>query len=395
MQLPLLADVTKEISASYGTLLKDAGIALRGLFIIDPAGNLQQANINNLGVGRDVDEALRLVKAYQFVAEHGEVCPAGWTPGAATMIPTTDGAVSYFEKQADSAPDDDFNAQLPALKSEAEVTAAIAGPGPVVLDFYASWCGKCRQIAPHVEALMAEHKNVRVFKVDTDALPDVAAKYNASVLPTFSFFKARAPLHAGPFQANALFCCAPGRQARAATAAGVQEGPSGRGVCQPREVTRLLSNAARASSPGDDVTTAHSSSLPHPCQRDTPTPEAAGSARAAMSQNINSPLKGGLKRADMDARLNAIHAPLPVRRASSVARQAQRVRRLAETQRAAAHAGALTAPGCAAHPRAAGGGQGCARGADQREGCEGRGRAAAREVRALRRSRQRARCAQP
>jgi peroxiredoxin (alkyl hydroperoxide reductase subunit C) len=198
MQLPLLADVTKEISASYGTLLKDAGIALRGLFIIDPAGNLQQANINNLGVGRDVDEALRLVKAYQFVAEHGEVCPAGWTPGAATMIPTTDGAVSYFEKQADSAPDDDFNAQLPALKSEAEVTAAIAGPGPVVLDFYASWCGKCRQIAPHVEALVAEHKNVRVFKVDTDALPEVAAKYNASVLPTFSFFKARASLRAGP-----------------------------------------------------------------------------------------------------------------------------------------------------------------------------------------------------
>ena len=53
MQIPILADVTKEISASYGTLLKDAGIALRGLFIIDPAGTLQQATINNLPVGRD------------------------------------------------------------------------------------------------------------------------------------------------------------------------------------------------------------------------------------------------------------------------------------------------------------------------------------------------------
>ena len=53
MQIPILADVTKEISASYGTLLKDAGIALRGLFIIDPAGTLQQITINNLPVGRD------------------------------------------------------------------------------------------------------------------------------------------------------------------------------------------------------------------------------------------------------------------------------------------------------------------------------------------------------
>ena len=196
MQIPLLADVTKEISAAYGTLLKDAGIALRGLFIIDPAGTLQQITINNLGVGRDVDEALRLVRAFQFVAEHGEVCPAGWTPGAATMVPTADGAVSYFEKQPDSAPDDDFTANLPALKSEAELTAAIAGPGPVVIDLYATWCGKCRQIAPHVNELMAAHKNVKVFKVDTDALPELAAKHNASVLPTFSFYKARSPCFA-------------------------------------------------------------------------------------------------------------------------------------------------------------------------------------------------------
>ena len=150
MQIPLLADTTKEIAASYGTLLKDAGIALRGLFIIDPSGTLQQMTINNLPVGRSVDEALRLVEAFQFVAQHGEVCPAGWTPGAATMIPTADGAVKYFEQQADGSPDDDFNATLPALTTEAEVAAAIAGPGPVVIDWYAQWCGKCRQIAPHV-----------------------------------------------------------------------------------------------------------------------------------------------------------------------------------------------------------------------------------------------------
>ena len=142
-------------------------------------------------MGRDVDEALRLVRAFQFVAEHGEVCPAGWTPGAATMTPTADGAVSYFEKQADAAPDDDFTANLPALKSEAELAAAIAGPGPVVIDWYAQWCGKCRQIAPHVDALKAAHKNIKVYKVDSDALPEVAKQYNVSSLPHFSFYKVR------------------------------------------------------------------------------------------------------------------------------------------------------------------------------------------------------------
>ena len=188
-------------------------------------------------MGRDVDEALRLVRAFQFVAEHGEVCPAGWTPGAATMIPTADGAVSYFEKQADTAPEDDFNANLPALKSEADLTAAIAGPGPVVIDWYASWCGKCRQIAPHVDALVAAHKNVKVYKVDTDALPELAAKHNASVLPTFSFYKARGLSAAAHPRAHAPRPA--GRQACAAAAAGLQERPAGRGLCKPRKVKSL------------------------------------------------------------------------------------------------------------------------------------------------------------
>jgi thiol-disulfide isomerase/thioredoxin len=231
MQIPIMADVTKEISASYGTLLKDAGIALRGLFIIDPKGTLQQVIVNNLGVGRDVDETLRLLAAYQFVAEHGEVCPAGWKPGAATMVPTADGSQSYFQTVADGAPEDDFTSRLPALSSEAEFNAAVAGPGPVVVDWYATWCGKCRQIAPHVDALLGAHPGVKFYKVtsclsfagrrtraaspappraahtcahvcrlpsatcaqvDTDALPELAAKHGAQVLPTFSFYKARA-----------------------------------------------------------------------------------------------------------------------------------------------------------------------------------------------------------
>jgi alkyl hydroperoxide reductase subunit AhpC len=73
MKIPIVADTCKTIAADYQVLLEDKGIALRGLFLIDPQGVLQQSTVNNLGVGRSVDEALRLLAAYQFVAEHGEV----------------------------------------------------------------------------------------------------------------------------------------------------------------------------------------------------------------------------------------------------------------------------------------------------------------------------------
>ncbi len=75
MQIPLVADVTKTIAADYGVLIEDIGIALRGLFLIDPEGMLQQITVNNLPVGRNVDETIRLIQAFQFVAKHGEVCP--------------------------------------------------------------------------------------------------------------------------------------------------------------------------------------------------------------------------------------------------------------------------------------------------------------------------------
>ena len=65
-------------------LLPD-GVPLRALFIISPTGQLRQITVNDLPVGRNVDEIIRLVKAFQFVDEHGEVCPANWQPGALTM----------------------------------------------------------------------------------------------------------------------------------------------------------------------------------------------------------------------------------------------------------------------------------------------------------------------
>ncbi|CAN8215886.1 unnamed protein product [Coccothraustes coccothraustes] len=98
MNIPVLSDLTKEISRSYGVLLEGPGIALRGLFIIDPNGVIKHLSVNDLPVGRSVDETLRLVKAFQFVETHGEVCPANWTPDSPTIKPSPEGSKEYFEK---------------------------------------------------------------------------------------------------------------------------------------------------------------------------------------------------------------------------------------------------------------------------------------------------------
>ncbi|XP_070541024.1 peroxiredoxin-2-like isoform X2 [Ptychodera flava] len=97
MNIPLLSDFNKNISADYEVLI-DAGVALRGLFIIDKEGIVRHKSVNDLPVGRSVDEVLRLVRAFQFVEKHGEVCPAGWTPGSDSMKPDPVGSKEYFEK---------------------------------------------------------------------------------------------------------------------------------------------------------------------------------------------------------------------------------------------------------------------------------------------------------
>jgi peroxiredoxin (alkyl hydroperoxide reductase subunit C) len=93
---PVLADVTKQISRDYGVLMEDKGIALRGLFIINPEGVVVNETVNFLGVGRNVDETLRLIDAFQHNAKTGEVCPANWTKGKDTI--NTKEAGKYFEK---------------------------------------------------------------------------------------------------------------------------------------------------------------------------------------------------------------------------------------------------------------------------------------------------------
>lgn len=96
---PLIADLDKKIGSDYGVLLPD-GIALRGLFLIDPNGTIRHSTVNDLPVGRNVDEILRLIQAFQFVEKHGEVCPANWRQGEATMKPDPEKSLEYFEKAA-------------------------------------------------------------------------------------------------------------------------------------------------------------------------------------------------------------------------------------------------------------------------------------------------------
>jgi peroxiredoxin (alkyl hydroperoxide reductase subunit C) len=96
---PLIADVTKSIARDYGVLINDA-VALRGLFLIDAEGVVRHSTINDLPLGRNVDEALRVVDALQFHTEHGEVCPANWKKGDEAMKPTAEGVATYLAKHS-------------------------------------------------------------------------------------------------------------------------------------------------------------------------------------------------------------------------------------------------------------------------------------------------------
>ena len=93
---PLVADLDKSISANYDVLVEGAGIAYRGLFLIDKAGVVRHQVVNDLPLGRNIDEALRMVDALQFFEENGEVCPANWQEGEKSMKPNQDGLEEYF-----------------------------------------------------------------------------------------------------------------------------------------------------------------------------------------------------------------------------------------------------------------------------------------------------------
>jgi len=100
VQYPLIADIDKSVTTAFDVLTAP-GIALRGSFLIDKDGIVQHQVVNNLPLGRNIDEMLRMVDALQFTEEHGEVCPAGWSKGKAGMKDTTEGVAEYLTDHAD------------------------------------------------------------------------------------------------------------------------------------------------------------------------------------------------------------------------------------------------------------------------------------------------------
>jgi alkyl hydroperoxide reductase subunit AhpC len=95
---PLVADLNKSIARSYDVLVNDA-VALRGLFLIDKAGVVRHQVVNDLPLGRSVDEALRMVQALQYFEANGEVCPANWKEGSRTIKPTVDKSKEFFQAE--------------------------------------------------------------------------------------------------------------------------------------------------------------------------------------------------------------------------------------------------------------------------------------------------------
>lgn len=94
---PLVADLNKTISRQFGVLEEEEGIAYRGLFLLDKEGVVRHQLVNDLPLGRSVEEALRLLDALKFYEENGEVCPANWRSGEKTMAATLEGLMSYFQ----------------------------------------------------------------------------------------------------------------------------------------------------------------------------------------------------------------------------------------------------------------------------------------------------------
>lgn len=98
----LVADVKHEICQAYDVEHPQDGVAFRGSFLIDGEGNVRHQVVNDLPLGRNVDEMLRMVDALNFHEEHGEVCPAGWKEGSKGMAATPDGVAKYLSENSDS-----------------------------------------------------------------------------------------------------------------------------------------------------------------------------------------------------------------------------------------------------------------------------------------------------
>ena len=101
VKYPLVADMTHSICKDYDVETPDGAVAFRGSFLIDKAGVVRHQVVNDLPLGRNIDEMLRMIDALQFTEEHGEVCPAGWHEGDKGMVATPDGVADYLADEAD------------------------------------------------------------------------------------------------------------------------------------------------------------------------------------------------------------------------------------------------------------------------------------------------------
>ena len=101
VKYPLVADINHSFCQAYDVEHPAAGVAFRASFLIDTAGNVRHQVVNDLPLGRNIDEMLRMIDALQFTEEHGEVCPAGWNKGDAGMKATTAGVAEYLADNAD------------------------------------------------------------------------------------------------------------------------------------------------------------------------------------------------------------------------------------------------------------------------------------------------------
>ncbi|MBS4167745.1 peroxiredoxin [Parachlamydia sp. AcF125] len=97
---PIVSDINKTIARDYDVLIESEGVAYRGLFLIDGEGTVRHQVVNDLPLGRSVDEAIRIIDALLNFEQHGEVCPANWQVGKQSMVPTQEGLKKYFAFQA-------------------------------------------------------------------------------------------------------------------------------------------------------------------------------------------------------------------------------------------------------------------------------------------------------
>ncbi len=189
MKIPIVADFNKTVANQYGVLLPD-GVPLRALFIISPTGVLRQITVNDLPVGRNVDEIIRLVKAFQFVDVHGEVCPANWQPGDITMKADPNGSLTYFEavhgKETASVA---AASTIEDVEDVARFNEIVKSNSLVVVDYWAPWCRNCLKISPLIARIAAERSDVKIIKVDITLADELAQAQEVDALPNIHFYK--------------------------------------------------------------------------------------------------------------------------------------------------------------------------------------------------------------